>query len=67
LGHVVDFLDFYIGPYHWPAFNVADSAIFLGAVLLIVDSFRREKTGVGETGNDKETASGEGRAEKRRN
>ncbi|MDE2366086.1 MAG: lipoprotein signal peptidase, partial [Betaproteobacteria bacterium] len=27
LGHVVDFLDFYVGAYHWPAFNVADSAI----------------------------------------
>jgi signal peptidase II len=40
---VVDFLDFYIGVYHWPAFNVADSAIFLGAVLLIVDSFRRKE------------------------
>lgn len=40
LGHVVDFLDFYIGSYHWPAFNIADSAIFIGAVLLIYDSFR---------------------------
>lgn len=44
LGHVVDFLDFYIGSYHWPAFNVADSAIFIGAVLLIYDSFRSKKT-----------------------
>jgi signal peptidase II len=43
LGHVVDFLDFYIGSYHWPAFNVADSAIFIGAVLLIYDSFRSKK------------------------
>lgn len=43
LGHVVDFLDFYISNYHWPAFNVADSAIFLGAMLLIIDSFRHEK------------------------
>ena len=39
LGHVVDFLDFYIGNYHWPAFNVADSAIFVGAMLLILQSF----------------------------
>jgi signal peptidase II len=34
-GHVVDFLDFYIGSYHWPAFNVADSAIVIGAALLV--------------------------------
>ena len=39
LGHVVDFLDFYFQAYHWPAFNVADSAITCGAVLLIWDSF----------------------------
>ena len=43
LGHVVDFLDFYIGDYHWPAFNIADSAIFIGAILLIVDGFRTNK------------------------
>ncbi|MCY1312259.1 Lipoprotein signal peptidase [compost metagenome] len=40
-GHVVDFLDFYAGRYHWPAFNVADCAITVGAVLLIVDELRR--------------------------
>ncbi|MDV6345676.1 signal peptidase II [Nitrosomonas sp. Is37] len=40
LGHVIDFLDFYLGNYHWPAFNIADSAIFIGAALLIYDSFR---------------------------
>ncbi len=34
-GSVVDFLDFYFGNYHWPAFNVADSAICVGAVLFI--------------------------------
>jgi signal peptidase II len=44
LGHVVDFLDFYVGGYHWPAFNVADSAIFLGAMFLIVESFRHKES-----------------------
>ena len=38
-GRVVDFLDFYVGSYHWPAFNVADSAIVVGAVLLISEIF----------------------------
>ena len=36
LGEVIDFLDFYIGPYHWPAFNVADSAITVGTLWLAV-------------------------------
>ena len=35
-GEVIDFLDVYIGSHHWPAFNVADSAISVGAVLLIL-------------------------------
>jgi signal peptidase II len=38
-GHVVDFVDLHAGGWHWPAFNVADSAITLGAVLLILDGF----------------------------
>ncbi len=37
-GYVVDFLDFYVGSYHWPAFNVADSCITIGAGLLLLDS-----------------------------
>ncbi len=41
LGAVVDFLHFHWGQYYWPAFNVADSAISCGAVLLIVDAFRQ--------------------------
>lgn len=42
-GHVIDFLDFYIKRWHWPAFNVADIAICLGAGLYILDELRRSK------------------------
>ena len=40
-GHVIDFLDFHVGGWHWPAFNLADSAITVGAMLLIYDELRR--------------------------
>src|SRR6266849_5476318 len=36
-GWVVDFLDFFVGTYHWPAFNVADSAIVIGALMLVTE------------------------------
>jgi signal peptidase II len=39
--HVIDFLDFYHGTWHFPAFNVADSAITMGACLLILDELLR--------------------------
>jgi signal peptidase II len=39
-GRVTDFLDFYIGSYHWPAFNVADSAIVIGSALLLIEALR---------------------------
>lgn len=41
-GYVIDFIDIFYGSYHWPAFNIADSAICIGAVLLILDSFRNK-------------------------
>ena len=41
-GYVVDFIDIYYGSYHWPAFNVADSAIVVGAILLVIDSLKSE-------------------------
>lgn len=37
-GHVVDFIDVYYGSWHWPAFNVADSAITIGAVMIALDA-----------------------------
>lgn len=45
-GKVVDFLDFHLGLHHWPAFNLADSAICLGVILMFlaqVQESRREK------------------------
>ena len=41
-GYVIDFLDFYYQQWHYPAFNIADSAIFVGAGLLIYDAFFRQ-------------------------
>jgi len=38
-GAVVDFIDFHIGVRHWPAFNIADSAVCIGALLLLIYSF----------------------------
>lgn len=40
LGHVVDFIDLHYRDWHWPAFNVADSAISIGALILILDALR---------------------------
>ena len=42
-GYVVDFLDFHLNGWHFPAFNIADSAITLGAVFLILDELLRVK------------------------
>ena len=42
-GAVVDFLDFHAYGYHWPAFNVADSAICIGAALILYKSFFNQK------------------------
>jgi signal peptidase II len=38
-GHVIDYLDFHLAGWHWPAFNVADMAITLGAACLVIASF----------------------------
>lgn len=43
-GEVIDFLDFYINTYHWPAFNVADSAITVGVIFLVLHfTFEKQK------------------------
>lgn len=42
-GYVVDFLSLHLGSYYWPAFNIADSAITIGAVLLTWDSLKQPK------------------------
>ena len=46
-GAVTDFLDFYIGSLHWPAFNVADSAIVVGSGLLLVSLLRPKQQTAG--------------------
>lgn len=45
LGHVIDFLDFHAGGHHWPAFNVADSALTVGISLLLVITLFEKKAG----------------------
>ena len=45
LGHVIDFIDVYYRGWHWPAFNVADSAITLGVAVLIIDAVFGRKPG----------------------
>jgi signal peptidase II len=42
-GQVTDFLEFYLGQYHWPTFNVADSAIVIGSGLFLLDSLRSKR------------------------
>jgi signal peptidase II len=42
-GYVIDFLDFYVGVHHWPAFNIADSAITVGVFFLMICFLRNPK------------------------
>ncbi|MDH3760904.1 MAG: signal peptidase II [Gammaproteobacteria bacterium] len=48
LGHVIDYIQVWLGSYPWPAFNIADAAIIVGAVMLLASSF----TGFGNTGKE---------------
>lgn len=58
-GEVIDFLDFYVGSYHWPAFNVADAAISVGVLCLIYYFALEEKHAVPDQGSN--TTAHEGR------
>ena len=53
LGYVVDFIQVYYQQWYWPAFNIADSAIFIGVVMIIIDSvreYREDKKQVNKNG-----------------
>ena len=50
LGEVIDFLDAHWYQYHWPAFNIADSAIFVGVVVMLLDAFLPGLTRGGKAG-----------------
>jgi signal peptidase II len=52
LGVVVDFVDVHWGAYHWPAFNVADSAVCVGAFILIIGSLRPERRDAAGRGSE---------------
>lgn len=53
-GYVIDFIDVYYQKWHWPAFNVADSAISIGVVMLIIDTFWFDRASMGRhSGNIK--------------
>ena len=49
LGVVVDFLDFHIRTYHWPAFNIADIAICLGALFLLISTYKSGRKKIKES------------------
>ena len=53
LGYVVDFIHFYYNNSHFPAFNIADSAITLGTILLLIDTFFLEKQRIQRAENAK--------------
>lgn len=48
-GYVIDFIDFHLGQWHWPAFNVADSAICIGAACMIIDALLASRARPGKS------------------
>jgi len=57
-GYVVDFIALHYGSWYWPAFNLADSAISLGACLLIIDSLKNASQGAPAVSESKDEMSG---------
>jgi signal peptidase II len=51
LGYVVDFISIHYHQWYWPAFNIADSAITVGAVVLVLDSFRGTESSTQQAGD----------------
>ena len=49
-GAVVDFIDFHAAGYHWPAFNIADSAVFIGVAIVVIEAFVGSKAKAGAEG-----------------
>jgi signal peptidase II len=47
-GYVIDFLEVHIVHYHWPDFNIADSSIVIGGLLLLLDALRSQETGTSD-------------------
>lgn len=47
-GYVIDFIDVFYKTWHWPVFNVADSAISVGVVMMLIDAFRSDKSATAE-------------------
>lgn len=55
-GGVTDFIDFYVGTYHWHTFNIADSAISVGIALMLLGAFRKPPERPAEEANGDETS-----------
>ena len=47
-GYVIDFIDVYYKTHHWPVFNIADSAISVGVVMMLIDAFKGESSKVAQ-------------------
>jgi len=43
-GYVIDFIDVYYKAHHWPVFNIADAAIYIGVVMMLIDAFKGESS-----------------------